>query len=70
MSGPYDVVTINKSSCYSMLRDGTICHWSRMYDAEGEETLDVAEAITATHPLPDGTWNTIFIHEWINQTIH
>lgn len=70
MSGPYDVIAINKSNCYSMLRDGTICHWSRMYDRYGEETRDIAEAITAVHPLPDGTWEIVFLHAWKTQTIH
>jgi hypothetical protein len=52
-------LAINRAEAFALLDDGSIVHFSNMFDAFGDETDDSMEAVSAVAPLPDGKWMAI-----------
>lgn len=45
-----DVIAISRSSALAILENGTMVHFSNMFDADGDETNDVADCTSAVVP--------------------
>jgi hypothetical protein len=64
------VVAISRSEAAAVLDDGSVCPFSNMFDMDGDETDDIAEAVCAVVPLPDGTWEAVDFGEFDPVAIH
>lgn len=65
------IVCVNRKRRVALLDDHkTEVPFDAMYDAEGEETPDAEEAISATLELPSGLWVVLDLREWHPPTLH
>lgn len=64
------VATINKDMRCAVLEDGRICEFSTMYDRDGEETNDIAAAVTVVAPHPEGAWLVLHMRDFEGVTLH
>lgn len=65
------VIAINRTMRLALLSDhSTEIVFDTMFDGDGEETLDGHEAISATLEMPNGTWVTLDLRDWMPVTIH
>jgi hypothetical protein len=58
------VIAISRSEAIAVLDDGTTAQFSNMFDRDGDETEDVAEAVTAVVRMPDGMWEVLDLQEF------
>lgn len=65
-----EVIAINRSEACAVLNTGHIANFSVMLDRDGDETDDVAEALVAVVPLPDGRFVVIDFSEFETVTVH
>lgn len=64
------VAAISKDEQCAVLEDGRICKFTDMYDVDGLETDDVAEAVTAIAKHPEGAWIVLHFRDFDGVTIH
>lgn len=65
-----EVIAINRSEACAVLSTGHVIHFSVMLDCDGDETDDVADAMVAVAPLPDGRWAVIDFSEFETVSVH
>ncbi len=65
-----EVIAINRSEACAVLDTGHIVHFSVMLDRDGDETDDVAEALVAVAPLPDGRFVVIDFSDYETVSVH
>lgn len=53
-----------------VLEDGRVANFSKMYDADGNETTDTSVAITAVTFHPEGAWVVLHLREYDSVTLH
>ncbi|MDB5620517.1 hypothetical protein [Tardiphaga sp.] len=64
------VIAINRSEGAAILNDGTTAQFSNMLDICGDETDNMAEAVCAVVPLPDGMWEVVDFSQFDPVAIH
>lgn len=53
------ITAINLDQRIALLEDGSTIPLETLLDDEGDETDDIADAVVAVAPLPNGKWVTI-----------
>lgn len=61
MSG---IEAINRADMIAVTDDGRVGTITNMFDADGEETDDIEEAITAVIRLADDEWYTVALDDY------
>lgn len=65
------IVCINRNKKVALLSDHkTEVPFEVMHDRDGEETLDIQEAVSATLEMPSGLWISLDLRDWVTVTLH
>lgn len=65
-----DVVAINRKQRVALLGNGSIVHFTSMFDCDGDKTNNSDEAYRAVAQLPSGTWACISLDQFEPIEIH
>lgn len=59
-----DIEAINRADMIAVTDDGRVGTITNLFDADGEETDDIEDAITAVIRLADDEWYTVALDDY------